>query len=135
MTGTTMIRIITLLSMLAVALPGHAVLKLTLDGQTRDVATAVLDTANGLLTITSGLNLNCTGFTPVDPAQVPMAIQVDANSAAEIDNVTPASFTIQRVDPDTLVTVVTVDGGMVCSGGSGLPEVFFTDGFESPPPQ
>ena len=62
MTGTRMTRIVTLLCLLACSFTGQAALKLILDGQEIDVETSVLDTANSLLTVTSGSNLACTGL-------------------------------------------------------------------------
>lgn len=132
MTGIHMTRIVTTFFLLAFSVSGQAALKLLLDGQEIIVETSVLDTSNGLLTVGSGSGLTCSGFTNVDPALVPMAIQIDGNQSAEIDNVTPGAFTIERVGPDTVITVTTVGGSMSCNVGPPLPEVFFVDDFESP---
>jgi len=135
MTGIRMTRIVTLLCLLALPFGGQAALKLLLDGQEIVVETSVLDTANGLLTVGSGSGLSCVGFSPVDPALVPMAIEIDANQPAEIDNVTPGAFSIERVGADTVITVSTIGGSMTCNVGPPLPEVFFIDDFEDPLPQ
>jgi len=135
MTGTHMTRIVTLLCLLACSFTGQAALKLILDGQEIDVETSVLDTANSLLTVTSGSNLACTGFDPVDPATVPLAIKVDNNQAAAINNDVAGSFTVERDGADTVTTVNTVDTTMSCNS---MDEEFFKDGFEDPedpPPQ
>jgi hypothetical protein len=132
MTGIHMTRIVITFLLLAFSVSGQAALKLLLDGQEIIVETSVLDTSNGLLTVGSGSGLTCSGFATVDPALVPMAIQIDANQSAEIDNVTPGAFTIERVGPDTVITVTTVGGSMSCNVGPPLPEVFFVDDFESP---
>ena len=127
MTGTHMIRIVTLLCLLAFSLPGQAALKLILNSAPEiTLQTSVLDTANGLLTVTSSGALICTNFSPpVDP--VPLAIQIDdANQTAAIDNANPGSFTIKRLGADTVITVNTVNGNESCS----VEEVFFEDSFE-----
>lgn len=134
MTGNHMIKTVAVVSLLAFSISGHAVLKLLLDGQSFDLQTAVLDTANGLLTVNSGVNLNCTGFITVDPANVPLAIKIDDNNIAEVDNITPGAFTIERLAADTIITVNTIDI-VSCSNGPGLDEEFFEDGFEDPIPQ
>ena len=127
MTITHMTRIVTLLCLLAYSFTGQAALKLILDGQEIDVETSVLNTANSLLTVTSGSNLACTGFDPVDPAAVPLAIKVDNNQPAAINNNVAGSFTVARDGADTVTTVNTVDTTMTCNS---LDEVFFEDGFE-----
>jgi len=127
MTGIHMTRIVTLLCLLAYSFTGQAALKLILDGQEIDVETSVLNTANSLLTVISGSNLACTGFAPVDPATVPLAIKVDNNQPAAINNNDAGSFTVARDGADTVTTVITVDTTMSCSS---MDEVFFEDGFE-----
>ena len=128
MTGIHMTRIVTLLCLLAYSFSGQAALKLILDGQEIDVESSVLNTANSLLTVTSGSNLTCTGFDPVeDLATVPLAIKVDNNQPAAINNDDAGSFTVARDGADTVTTVITVDTTMSCNS---MNEVFFVDGFE-----
>ena len=127
MTRSSMIRKCTFIIALTASLSAHAALQLVLDGQTLTLATAVLDTVNGTLTVDTGQNMSCSNFTPVPADSVPLAVVIDGNGQAEIDNDLVGAFTIARIEADTVINVKTKSGNMSCSS---LPEMFLKDGFE-----
>lgn len=120
------------ISLLALIAPlgAQAELQLVIDAAPAiPLSSASLNTANGLLTANTLDGYICTGYTPVDPAQVGLALQVDDNPPVLISVLNPPNFAIARQTDDTVIAIVTDEGTISCTD-SALPEIFFTDGFE-----
>lgn len=96
----------------------------TLDGNAlfTTMPTVEFDTDQNLLRIDSNENLTCSGGTGATPGPSILTVRVDSNPVFELQS----EITIERVNDDTLVSVVTVGNDIVCT----FVDEILIDGFE-----
>ncbi len=111
--------------LVAIQLPASAALVLNLDGLDYTVLTAVLDTDDNELRVTTGLDLLCTGGTPPAIGNVTLTFEQAVPVSFALD-----TLDLARVIGVTEINALSINQNISCATDPG-EDIFFVDGFET----